>query len=106
MANVRFVHEKQLRNEGFVVYFGSPKSNGWSDRFELFGSLGDLGRPMASKGDQSRPKGVQKTTKVGPKGAKVDQSRAKRRLKATKVGHKGVLEGSKSVRGVFPGRVG
>ena len=69
----------------------------------LFGSLGDLGRPMASKGDQSRPKDVQKTTKVGPKGAKVDQSRAKRRLKATKVGHKGVLEGSKSVRGVFPG---
>ena len=42
--------------------------------FELFGSLGDLGRPMASKGDQSRPKGVQKTTKVGPKGDKGDQS--------------------------------
>ena len=79
---------------------------------------------MASKGDQSRPKDVQKATKVGPKatkvdqrtsnktvkvgpkGAKVDQSRAKRRLKATKVGHKGVLEGPKGVRGVFPGRVG
>jgi len=74
MANVRFVYEKPIRNEGLGVHFGSPKSNGWSDRFELFGSLGDLGRPMASKGDQSRPKGVQKTTKVGPQGAKGDQS--------------------------------
>ena len=74
MDNVRFVHEKPLRNEGLGVHFGSPKSKGWSDSFELFGSLGDLGRPMASKGDQSRPKGVQKATKVGPKGAKGDQS--------------------------------
>ena len=74
MANARFVHEKPLRNEGFGVHFGSPKSKGWADLFELFGSLGDLGRPMASKGDQSRPKDVQKMTKVGPKGAKGDQS--------------------------------
>ena len=74
MANVRFVYEKPLRNEGLGVHFGSPKSKGWTERFEFFGSLGDLGRPMASKGDQSRPKGVQKATKVGPKGAKGDQS--------------------------------
>ena len=74
MANVRFVYEKTTRNEGLGVHFGSPKSNGGSYLFELFGSLGDLGRPMASKGDQSRPKDVQKTTKVGPKGAKGDQS--------------------------------
>ena len=74
MANVMFLHEKPIRNEGLGVHFGSPKSNGWSYLFELFGSLGDLGRPMASKGDQSRPKGAQKTTKVGPQGAKGDQS--------------------------------
>ena len=66
-ANVRFVHEKPLRNEGLGVHFGSPKSKGGSGFFELFGSLGDLGRPMASKGDQSRPKDVQKATKVGQK---------------------------------------
>ena len=74
MANVMFLHEKPIRNEGLGVHFGSPKSNGWSVFFELFGSLGDLGRPMASKGDQSLPKGVQKAAKVGPKGAKGDQS--------------------------------
>ena len=97
MANVRFVYEKPIRNEGLGVHFGSPKSDGWSGLFELFGSLGDLGRPMASKGDQSRPKDVQKATKVGPKATKVDQRTSKRRSKsaqrapkATKVEQKDV----------------
>ena len=77
MANVRFVYEKPLRNEGLGVHFGSQKDSDSICFFELFGSLGDLGRPMASKGDQSRPKDVQKTTKSAQRAPKATKSEQK-----------------------------
>ena len=103
MANVRFVYEKPIRNEGLGVHFGSPKSNGWSESFELFALWATLGaqrRPKATKVDQRaskrRPKSAQrapKATKVEQKDVqrrpKCDQSRPKYVQQTTKVGPKG-----------------
>ena len=66
--------KNHYRMKVLVSILGAQKAKVGPFFLSFLCSLGDLGRPMASKGDQSRPKGVQKATKVGPKGAKGDQS--------------------------------